>query len=184
MSAIPNKTWVTETNCTIHFQGCKSQSLFISFLHLACFNFLCWNRRKNDITRFVCFCMRDKIRYSFGVCFICNLLLSFYLSGHASAWHIFSFIYYFILLFDVIIHLSTSNLTAHGFSMCMLRLHKTLLANPSMHWSSTSRTFFHHPPPFSSTLCMILTGMALISFVDTLSVSVRVSRLLFLMVCG
>jgi len=63
----------------------------------------------------------------------------------------------------------------------LLRIH---LVKLSMHLSSTSRTFSRHQLHFSSTPSMILTEMVQILFVDTPSVFVRVSPLLFLMACG
>lgn len=66
----------------------------------------------------------------------------------------------------------------------MHRLVRIHLENQSMRSSSTSRIFSALQLPFSSTLCMILSERVQILSVDTLSVSARVSQLLFLMASG
>ncbi|RZR92333.1 hypothetical protein BHM03_00020641 [Ensete ventricosum] len=63
-------------------------------------------------------------------------------------------------------------------------LPKTPPARRSMRPTNTSRISFPHPPPFSLTLCMILTVKVQTLFVATLSAFVKVSLLLFLMDYG
>lgn len=64
------------------------------------------------------------------------------------------------------------------------RSRRILLGRRLMPWHSTSRIYWHRPPPFSSTLCMTHTELVLILSVDTPLASGKVLLPLFPMGSG